>query len=263
MLSVAMEHWALITGASAGIGRELADIFAANGFNLVLVARDQERLSVVAKELGSRNKIEVKVLAYDLSRPGAAAAVFESLKQTPVSVLVNNAGFGSYGPFVESDLEIQTGMMQVNMIALVQLTHLFVQPMRERRQGRILNVASTAGFQPGPMLNVYYATKAFVFSFSYALADELRGTGVTVTVLCPGLTQTEFQKRANLREGGPWIMSARAVAEAGYRGVMRGQRVVIPGVFNQVGSFLARRVPFRLTSAIVRRIHKARNAVRA
>ena len=251
-----MEQWALITGASAGIGRELANIFAANAFNLALVARDQERLSAAAEELASTHKIETKILPQDLSRPGAAAAIFDSLKQTPVSVLVNNAGFGSYGPFADNNLDLQTGMMQVNMTALVQLTHLFVQPMRNRKCGRILNVASTAAFQPGPMFNIYYATKAFVFSFSYALGDELRGSGVTVTVLCPGLTQTEFQQRANLHPGGPWMMSARAVAEAGYRGLMRGKRVVIPGAFNRVGSFLARRVPFRLTSAIVRRIHR-------
>ena len=253
-----MEKWALVTGASEGIGRELADVFASNGFDLVLIARNQQRLEATSAELASRHKIHVKVLPRDLSQPAAAASIFESLRDIPVSVLVNNAGFGSYGPFAEGDLELQTGMIQVNVVALVQLTHLFVQPMRARRSGRILNVASTAAFQPGPMVNTYYATKAFVFSFSYALADELRDTGVSVTTLCPGLTQTEFQKRAGLREGGPWaMMSARAVAEAGYDGLMAGQRVVIPGVLNKIGSFFARRVPYRLTSAVVRKIHRS------
>ncbi len=252
-----MHDWALITGASTGIGRELVEVFAAKGFNLALVARSQERLSVVANELASVHKIDTRVIAQDLSKPGAAQTIFESLRETPISVLVNNAGFGSYGCFVERPLDEQTDMMQVNMTALVQLTYRFAQPMRARRTGRILNVASTAAFQPGPMLSVYYSTKAFVFSFSYALADELRGSGVTVTVLCPGLTKTEFQKRAQLRQGGAWpMMSARAVAEAGYGGLMKGTRVVIPGVFNQIGSFFARRVPYRLTSAIVRRIHE-------
>lgn len=252
-----MDNWALITGASTGIGRDLAEVFASNGFNLALVARSQERLDVVGRELRAVHKIDVKAIAQDVGQPGAAEAIFQSLRETPVSVLVNNAGFGSYGPFVDADLKLQTEMMKVNMVALVQLTHLFAQPMRARRAGRILNVASTAAFQPGPMINVYYATKAFVFSFSYALADELIGSGVSVTVLCPGLTKTEFQKRAHLGQGGSWpMMSSRAVAEMGYRGLMKGKRVVIPGLLNQMGSFLARRAPFRLTSAVVRRIHK-------
>lgn len=251
-----MADWALITGASTGIGRELAEIFAANKFNLALVARHQERLSAVAQELSSVHRVQVQALAEDLSRPGVAEGLFQRLRATPISVLVNNAGFGSYGPFVESDLTVQTEMMQLNMVALVQLTHLFVQPMRLRKTGHILNVASTAAFQPGPLLNIYYATKAFVFSFSYALADELQGSGVNVTVLCPGLTRTEFQKRAHLREGAAWpMMSARTVAESGYRGMLTGRRVVIPGMLNRVATFFARRVPFRIASAVVRKIH--------
>lgn len=253
-----MENWALVTGASTGIGRELAELFASKGFHLAVVARNKEQLDALAGELTARHKIIVKVFAHDLSRPGAALALFESLREIPISVLVNNAGFGSYGPFADSDLHVQTEMMQVNMVALVQLTHLFLQPMRSRNAGRILNVASTAAFQPGPMLSIYYATKAFVLSFSYALSDELNGTNVTVTALCPGLTRTQFQKRAHLREGGPWrMMSAREVAAAGYRGLMKGQRVVIPGLFNKVGAFIARRVPYRMTSAIVRKIHES------
>jgi len=251
-----MENWALITGATTGIGRELAEVFATNRFNLALVARNEERLRVVSDELREVHKVEVKVVPQDLGLPGAAAQVFQKLNQTSISVLVNNAGFGAYGPFAESDLTVQTNMMQVNMIALAELTHLFVKPMIVRRAGRILNVASTAAFQPGPKVNVYYATKAFVFSFSYALADELRGTGVSLTVLCPGMTRTEFQKRAQVREGGPWpMMSAQSVAEIGFRGLMNGKRVVIPGIMNRLGSFFARRAPLRLTSAIVRRIH--------
>jgi uncharacterized protein len=252
-----MENWALVTGATTGIGRELAEVFATNRFNLALVARNRERLDLVAEELRAVHKIEVKLVPQDLSLPGAAAQIFQSLRDTPISVLVNNAGFGTYGPFAESDLDLQTNLMQVNMIALTELTHSFLQPMLARRAGRILNVASTAAFQPGPMVSVYYATKAFVFSFSYALADELQGTGVTVTVLCPGMTRTEFQKRAQMREGGLWpMMSARLVAEAGYHGMMKGKRVVIPGVMNRIGSFLAKRAPLRLTSAIVRKIHE-------
>ena len=252
-----MDKWALITGASSGIGRELAEVFAENGFNLALVARNQERLGIAAEELRAVHKVQSKVLPVDLRIAEAPARIAETLSGLEISVLVNNAGFGTYGPFAQSGLSSQTDMMQVNMVALVQLTHLFVKPMLARRTGRILNIASTAAFQPGPMVNVYYASKAFVFSFSYALAEELANTGVSVTVLCPGMTRTEFQKRARMKEGGPFpMMSARAVAEIGFRGMMKNQRVVIPGVMNRIGAMLARRAPLRLTSAIVRKIHE-------
>jgi short-subunit dehydrogenase len=253
-----MENRALITGASSGIGRELAKVFAANGFGLVLVARNEARLNELAEELRATNKVKVMVLPQDLGKPGAASEIFRRLAGTPISVLVNNAGFGSYGPFAESSLEVQTELIEVNMTALLQLTHLFLQPMLARRSGRIMNVASTAAFQPGPMMSAYYSSKAFVYSFSYALADELTGTGVTLTTLCPGMTPTEFQERAHVHMGGLWPMtSARSVAEAGFKGLMNGKRVVIPGVMNQISVFLAKRSPARLTNAIVRRVHKA------
>ncbi|HWX21226.1 MAG TPA: SDR family oxidoreductase [Candidatus Binatia bacterium] len=251
-----MNDWALITGATAGIGYELAKLFAADHFNLVLVARNEKRLNELAAELKHKHSIEIEVLPKDLAVPEAAREISEALRDTPISVLVNNAGFGSYGPFAETDLALQVGMVQVNVVALMQLTHLFLKPMLNRHNGRILNVASTAAFQPGPTMNVYYATKAFVYSFSYALSDELAGTGITVTTLCPGLTRTEFQARARLKPSGSWpAMEARTVAEIGYRGFMKGKRVVIPGLANQIASFFARRVPQRLTSAMVRRVH--------
>jgi short-subunit dehydrogenase len=252
-----MDDWALITGASTGIGRELATVFAANHFKVAMVARDGQRLTEVAAELRSKFGIETKVVPCDLSQAGAVAEIFSTLRETPIYALVNNAGFGSYGSFTNTALDLQSDMMQVNMVALVQLTHLFSQPMLARRRGRILNVASTAAFQPGPMVNVYYATKAFVYSFSYALADELKETGVTVTALCPGLTRTAFQHRARMRQSRRWpMMSAREVAEAGYRGLMRGKRVVVPGAMNRIASFFAKRLPPRVTAAIVRKIHQ-------
>jgi hypothetical protein len=255
-----MENWVLITGASAGIGLELAHVFAEHDFNLVLVARDAQRLNRLAAELKSAHQIQTQVLTQDLSDPQAAATIFEQVRGKEISVLVNNAGFGAYGRFLDTDLSVQTAMMQVNMTALVELTQLFARPMVERRQGRILNVASTAAFQPGPLLSIYYASKAFVYSFTYALADELAGTGITATALCPGMTKTEFQERAHLAESGRWpLMSARSVAEKGYAGLMKGKRVVIPGLMNQVSSFIAKRAPARLTTLVVRRIHKPHN----
>jgi uncharacterized protein len=253
-----MNEWALITGASAGIGHELADIFAAHHFNLALVARDETRLRALAADLEARHNIKTRVLPQDLARPGAAAALFEALRDTPVSVLVNNAGFGGYGRFAKLDLGLQTDMMQVNMVALVQLTHLFLQPMLARGAGRILNVASVAAFQPGPTVNVYYASKAFVYSFSYALAEELAGTGITVTALCPGTTRTEFFQRARVRMTRPWpLMEARVVAEAGFRGLMKGKRVVVPGLMNRLMATLSPCAPAWLTAGIVRRVHES------
>jgi len=251
-----MSEWALITGASTGIGRELARCFAADRFNLVLVARNQGRLEELADELHEQHGITAKVLARNLAQPGAPQDLFESLRDTPVSVLVNNAAIGVYGPFAEGELGAQTNVMQLNMRALVELTHLFVQPMLARQSGRILNVASLAAFQPGPTVNIYYASKAFVHSFSYALAMELEGTGVTVTALCPGTTRTEFFGRAGMRLPGGWFtMDARTVAEIGYRGLMRGKRVVIPGLMNKLAAALARRGPVCVAAEAVRKIH--------
>ena len=252
-----MNDWALITGATSGIGLELARILAANHYNLVIVARHEDRLNEVARELRSRHGSEVKVVRKDLAFPGAPQELFDALRDTPVSVLVNNAAFGLYGPFAKNDLRVQTDIMRVNMTALVELTHLFVQPMLARRSGRILNVASMAAFQPGPTVNVYYASKAFVHSFSYALAMELDGTGVTVTTLCPGTTRTEFFKRAKMTIARDWMVAdPRSVAQAGYRGMMLGKRVVIPGLLNQMIAFLGKRVPVCMASAAARKMHQ-------
>jgi short-subunit dehydrogenase len=252
-----MNEWALITGASSGIGYELAKLFAADHFNLVLLARNQARLDKVADELRARHSIQAKVLSKDLGSPNAAREIFDALRGTPISILVNNAGYGIHGLFAENDLDAQTDLMQVNMTSLMQLTHLFLQPMLERRSGRILNVASTAAFQPGPTINVYFASKAFVYSFSYALSEELAGSGVTVTALCPGTTRTSFFERAHFGPTrNPLTMNADKVAAIGYRGMMKGKRVVIPGVMNKIASALAKRMPPRLTARIVRKLHK-------
>jgi hypothetical protein len=253
-----MNEWALITGGSAGIGYELAKVFAANKYNLVLVARNEPRLKQVADELQAKHGIEIKILVKDLSLANAPQEIFDSLRDTPISVLVNNAGFGWRGDFAECDLQRQAlDMMHVNMDSLVALTRLFLPPMLARKHGRIMNVASTAAFQPGPFANIYFATKAFVLSFSIALSEELEGTGVTATALCPGSTRTEFFDRAgmqNLRRDG-LMMDADVVAQIGYRGLMRGKRVVIPGALNKFTAMLASFVPTRMTTKIVRKIN--------
>lgn len=252
-----MEQWAVITGASTGIGYELAKLFAADRYNLVLVARNHQRLEAVARELEKANSVSTRVVAADLANGASAAQVFEASRGTDVSVLVNNAGFGFQESFAGSKMEGNLEMMHTNMDAVVQLTHLFLQPMLERRAGRILNVASTAAFQPGPFTNIYYATKAFVFSFSVALSEELTGSGITVTALCPGYTRTEFHDRAHIKRSSYLVrmMSAEKVAREGYRGLMRGRAIVVPGLLNKLMSAVSRRLSPRFTAKIVRRIN--------
>jgi len=250
--------WALVTGASSGIGAELARLLAADGNHLVLVARSKDRLEQLAAELTQQHRITTRVLPKDLSRPGAAQELFAEVADIPISTLVNNAGFGRYGNFLETNWPATEEMMQVNMVALAELTRRFAEPMIARRFGRILNVASVAAFQPGPTVSVYYASKAFVYSFSYALALELEPFGVTVTTLCPGTTRTAFFERANIHLKRPYpLMDARVVALAGYRGMLKGKRVVIPGWANWLMARISPCLPSALTASIVRRIHSA------
>jgi short-subunit dehydrogenase len=248
-----MKDWVLITGASQGIGYEFAKLFAADGYSLVLVARDEPRLKQIAAELTVRPGVKVKVLASDLSVPDAAVKIFQELQheQIHVEILVNNAGFGLQGPFVELDWRKQSDLLQVNITALAQMTQLFLKPMLARRSGRIMNVASTAAFVPGPFMALYYASKAHVHSFSQALAEEVAGSGVTVTAVCPGLTRSQFQARAGMKrhEGFP-MMEADAVARMGYRGLMRGKRRVVTGWMNWMLVCVAGFVPVGWTARI-------------
>jgi short-subunit dehydrogenase len=239
---------ALITGASAGIGLDLAKLFAKGGHDLVLVARNEEALRGVA---GECEKLGVKahVLAKDLSQANAAQEIFDELKarEIAVEVLVNNAGFGTHGPFVRTKLEDEVGMIQVNIAALVALTRFFLPAMVARKSGKIMNVGSMAGFVAGPYMSVYYATKAFVLSQSIALAQEVKKHGVIVSVLCPGPTKTEFQKRAKIAESKlfktPRSMTSMDVAKAGYKGLMKGKLIVVPGFSNKVIRVAAKMVP--------------------
>ncbi len=257
-----MEKSALITGATAGIGSEFAGIMAANGYALALVARDQPRLAARARVLESQFRVPVKVLAHDLSNPAAPAEIFERLQREsfPISVLVNNAAFGVFGLFSETDLASEMRMLQVNMGAVVQLTKLFLKPMLERREGRILNVASTASFQPGPWLSLYSASKAFVYSFSCALSLELKGTGVSVTALCPGGTETEFQQRAGMEQKGGLFrpMSARRVAEIGYKAMLKRRPIVVAGWKNRAMIEVSRDCPTMWTARVAARLNRNR-----
>lgn len=239
----------LITGASSGIGLELARCFAADGCRLVLVARNTHALESLADELRRMRHVESLVLTADLSESEAPRRIFKEMqgRGIPVDVLVNNAGFGDWGRFAELPLSRQLEMLQVNITALVHLTGLFVPGMLQRRRGGILNVASVAGFVPGPGMAIYYATKACVVSFTEALAEELSGANLAVTALCPGPTSTNFGKAAHVPEEGRRFriatMSAETVARYGHR-AFRGRKVVaVPGPQNRLIIFLTRLLP--------------------
>jgi uncharacterized protein len=253
----------LVTGASSGIGLELARCFAADSARLVLVARKGQVLEALASELRKTHKIQAQVLTADLAHPESPARLLAHLQSAglKVDVLVNNAGFGAQGKFAELRLGRQLEMLQVNITSLTHLTGLLLPGMIERRRGGILNVASTAAFQPGPGMAVYYATKAYVLSFSEALAEELAGTGVTVTALCPGPTATNFGAAANMRTLGlvkKVSMTAEVVARQGHRGFRGGKAVVINGFRNQFPAFLVRLFPRAAVRKIARRLNNVR-----
>jgi len=232
---------ALITGASSGIGLELAKLFARDRHQLILVARASGRLRTTAAELQKISGTAPRVLPHDLSDPKAPIAIHDQIGDTPIDFLVNNAGFGLGGHFSQTDRAIELDMIQVNVTSLVDLTKLLLPGMVARRSGRIMNVASTAAFQPGPLMAIYYASKAFVLSFSEAIAEELTGSGVSVTALCPGPTASDFQRRAGIenvklvKSNSIGMMTSEEVAGIGYRGMMEGRVIVIPGFLNKMG----------------------------
>jgi len=255
---------ALITGASGGIGLELARLCAKGGHDLILVARNQAKLEEVARYLSGMYQIRAEVIAADLTDPEAPQAIIQEIESRGlvVDVLINNAGFGDWGLFGRADLQRQLDMVQVNITALTVLTRLVLPGMVSRHRGRILNVASVAGFAPGPLMAVYYASKAYVVSFSEAISNELQGTGITVTALCPGPTRTGFMERAGMQgsnlAAAPHIMAVEPVALAGYRGMMRGSVVVVPGLGNKFLIFSIRLGPRWLVRRITRWFQEGR-----
>jgi len=254
---------ALVTGASGGIGLELARLFAADGHGLVLIARSRDKLSALAEELSGKHNVNARVLPADLARAEAPREIFEELRREGVSVdaLVNNAGIGSYGLFAETDAKTELDLLQINVVALTHLTKLFLPQMIARRRGYVLNVASTAAFQPGPLMAVYYASKAYVLSLSEALANETSGTGVRVSALCPGPTETGFVAAAGMVESKLFdanVMDARSVAVEGYRGMLSGKTIVIPGFRNRLLASGYRFAPRGLITKIVRGIQERR-----
>jgi uncharacterized protein len=255
------DNWALITGASSGIGRALAYTLAARGYNLFLTGRNEPALRQVASHCREQFKLATQVQIADLADTQATDALIDALSTDDrvFEILVNNAGFGVQGPFRRTALNTELDMVHVQLDAMLKLTKALLPGMVARRRGRILNVASVYSFAPVAFQAVYAASKAFLLSFSAALSEELKGSGVTVTALCPGLTQTEFRVRAGIPEKNKAAgASAEVIAEIGVSQTLKGKLIIVPGFPNRLFAFLARRLPFALVLCIVRLINKVR-----
>ena len=243
-----MNRTALITGASSGIGLELAKLFAKDNYNLVLVARRKSQLERLALELSKEYSISVTIIAKDLSLPSSPEEIFNELKEKSIhiDILVNNAGTQVYGKFHKTDIEKELQLIQVNLVSLTHLTKMAVAEMSKRGCGKILNIGSTGSFTPSPLNAIYCATKAYVLNFSEGIAKDLEGTGITVTTLCPGATHTEFAEKAkmqNTRLFSSMVMNPDEVAKIGYRALIKGKRVVVAGLYNKLLVFSLRFTP--------------------
>ncbi len=254
-----MKNVALITGASSGIGKELARIHAERGGDLIIVARRREKLAELKEELEQRHQVKVMTVAKDLSVPDSAKALYFEVREAEVQVeyLINNAGFGLRGKFHELSWERQQQMIDLNMVALTELMHLFLPEMVKRNSGKILNTSSTASFMPGPLQAIYFATKAYVTFLSNAIAEELHDTNITVTNLMPGATETEFAKTADMERTGLFekAFSARSVAEDGYDAMMKGKLDVVSGLtFSQ--NLMMKAIPFTPKKMVLKQIRQ-------
>lgn len=259
-----MNKTALVTGASMGIGLEFAKIMAARGWDLVLVARSGDKLNQIKLDIETKSKVKVDVIVADLIQKDSAEFVYNEFAKLnkPCIMLINNAGFGHYGKFHEEPLDKFESMIDLNITTLTKLTHLFLKDMVRHNEGYILNVASTAAFQPGPLMAVYYATKSYVLSFTEAISNELSNTNVKVSALCPGPTESNFQKNADLDGSGLFKMlkapTAYSVAEYGINSLLKGKTVAVHGLFNKLLVFSTRFSPRKAILAVVRRLQEKR-----
>ncbi|MGZ3691914.1 MAG: SDR family NAD(P)-dependent oxidoreductase [Pseudobdellovibrio sp.] len=258
-------NYTLITGASTGIGFELAQVFAKNNHHLILVARSTQKLEDLKKQIESTQNILVEVISLDLSKSNSSETLFNEVRKRNlhVDILVNNAGFGDHGLFTKSNLSRNEDMIKLNILTLTKLTHLFLPEMLKNKNGKILNVASTAAFQAGPLMSVYYATKAYVLSFSEGLSEELRGTGVTVSALCPGPTQSNFMVAANAADvpllDSLKIPTSKEVAEYGYKSLMNDKVIAVHGFLNNILAKGSGFFPRSLNRKIVMKFQSKRN----
>ncbi len=256
----------LITGASSGIGYELAKVFAREQHNLILSARSTDKLEQLKKQLQAQYKVQIEIITLDLSEAGSAQKLFEKVDTLglAVDILVNNAGVGTHGNFADIDLQKTKSMIHLNIVSLTELTKLFLPAMLAKKSGRILNVASVAGFQPGPLMSVYYATKAYVLFFSEGLFEEVKNLGVTVTALCPGPTASGFQANANMENMAIFdnlkVPTSATVAEYGYRAMIAGKAVAVEGFANKLFPFIVRLFPRFMVRQVVMKVQQKRLA---
>ncbi|MFH6768157.1 SDR family oxidoreductase [Gaetbulibacter aquiaggeris] len=255
-----MVKTALITGAASGLGYELSLLLAQDSYNLILVDIDFDKLHLVKQEINKANNCKVDVLVKDLSMPNVAVEIFEAIKNVSIDVLINNAGFGLFGPFNNTEWHRELDMIHVHVITSTHLTKLLLEGMIKRGSGKILNISSLAAFQPGPLMAIYYASKSYLLSFSEAIANELKGTGVTVTVLCPGPTKTAFQEvvseSAADNKIGFNMACPSEVALYGYEAMQKGKTVAIPGFLNKFLASLHRFVSRDMATTIVRNLQE-------
>jgi len=251
---------ALVTGGASGLGYEFALLLAQDSHNLILIDIDSDKLKETKKELETKYSIQVTTLAKDLSIQNISEEIFEEIGKTQIDVLINNAGFGLFGTFADTDWSREAAMLNLHIMTTTHLTKLVLKGMVERKSGKILNMSSLAGFQPGPLMTIYYASKAYILSFSEAIANELKGTGVTVTVLCPGQTKTSFQEVVSEKASENKISfnmgCPKEVAAYGYQQMNKGKVVVVPGTINKVLSQLPRVFPRNMAANIVRKIQE-------
>jgi len=251
---------ALITGAASGLGFEFSNLLAKDSYDLYLVDIDQKLLDKTKIHLQELYNIEVELICKDLSCVDASEQVFQHVNSTPIDVLINNAGFGLFGSFIDTNWERECDMLNLHVMTTTQMTKLFLKGMVKRQSGKILNISSLAAFEPGPLMSIYYASKAYILSFSEAIANELKGTGVTLTTLCPGPTKTRFQDVVSNSSSKNKIKinlaSAEKVAKIGYKAMLDGKEIVIPGLLNKVLAFLPRLIPRNKVTSIVRKIQE-------
>ena len=250
-----MEGYALVTGATSGIGLEIALNFARDGINLILVARTENKLLEIKEKIESDYKVEVLILAKDLTREEAPDEIYQEVEKRGIRVdfLINNAGFGSFGRLKDTDYETEKDLVKLNVLSLLQMNKLFVPLMAARHYGYVMNVASLAAFMPGPVMANYYASKAYVLSLSEAMHEELKKDGVKVTALCPGPVRTNFQERAQLQKtdtAKSFIMEAKKVADIGYLGLLRGKAIVVPGIFEKIVPVITKLLPRSLVRKV-------------
>lgn len=249
----------LITGASSGIGKQLSKFFAKDNYNLILTARNEKKLDDIAEKLRKSYNSQITIIKKDLSKTDSAEELYKEIKSRnlKIDILINNAGFGKSGPFCSKDNETYSEMIRLNILSLTILTNLALKDMIKNGSGKILNVASTGAYVPGPYTAVYYATKAYVLSFTEAISNEIKNTGINISVLCPGPTLSGFAERAG-RENSKIAMNSESVARIAYKGLLKNKKLIIPGFTNKVAVFFSKLLPGKLTAGFISRMQKGK-----